>query len=231
VAVFPVFVAERERSVHPMVRQVDPPLARDQVMHHLAVPMRDIHRLDEEGFIPSIFNYCDRWCERCDFVDRCRVGIHELDAMEGGFKQRSLDEAIKEMQENLASTVTLLHDMARQHGFDLNDVLKDTPENRAAEREWEERKKAARDHPICAAAMDYATKVHAWMAAHRHTFEQAIGAMTRRAEMGVAPGQQLDDAQRLGDALELLERYCLPVASKIDRAMEFNRPGFDGEMS
>lgn len=23
--------------------------------------------------IPGIFNYCDRWCERCDYADRCRL--------------------------------------------------------------------------------------------------------------------------------------------------------------
>lgn len=27
----------------------------------------------EEDFISGIFNYCDRWCERCDFAARCRV--------------------------------------------------------------------------------------------------------------------------------------------------------------
>lgn len=28
--------------------------------------------VEEEDFIPSIFNYCDRWCERCDFTSKCR---------------------------------------------------------------------------------------------------------------------------------------------------------------
>lgn len=27
--------------------------------------------------IPSIFNYCDRWCERCLFIDRCSMGVIE----------------------------------------------------------------------------------------------------------------------------------------------------------
>jgi hypothetical protein len=26
-----------------------------------------------DGFIVSIFNYCDRWCEACAFTSRCRV--------------------------------------------------------------------------------------------------------------------------------------------------------------
>ena len=27
----------------------------------------------EERFIPGIFNYCDRWCERCPQTARCRL--------------------------------------------------------------------------------------------------------------------------------------------------------------
>lgn len=27
----------------------------------------------QDGFIVGIFNYCDRWCERCPFTSRCRL--------------------------------------------------------------------------------------------------------------------------------------------------------------
>ncbi len=29
-----------------------------------------------EGFIISVFNYCDRWCEICPFTSRCRMFAH-----------------------------------------------------------------------------------------------------------------------------------------------------------
>ena len=28
---------------------------------------------EHDNFISSIDNYCDRWCERCDFCARCSV--------------------------------------------------------------------------------------------------------------------------------------------------------------
>jgi hypothetical protein len=34
---------------------------------------------DDEGYIPDISNYCDRWCERCDFTDKCRLFQMEND--------------------------------------------------------------------------------------------------------------------------------------------------------
>jgi hypothetical protein len=32
--------------------------------------MLELARKDD--YIDSIFNYCDRWCERCAFTSRCR---------------------------------------------------------------------------------------------------------------------------------------------------------------
>lgn len=33
--------------------------------------------MDTNRFIPAIYNYCDRWCERCAYVDRCSMGAIE----------------------------------------------------------------------------------------------------------------------------------------------------------
>jgi hypothetical protein len=32
----------------------------------------------QDGFILGIYNYCDRWCERCSLASRCRVYAEEL---------------------------------------------------------------------------------------------------------------------------------------------------------
>ena len=39
----------------------------------------------QDGFIVGIFNYCDRWCERCPLTSRCRVfaTCAEMDFEEG----------------------------------------------------------------------------------------------------------------------------------------------------
>ncbi len=33
---------------------------------------------DGQGFIPGVYNYCDRWCERCPFSSRCRAYAMEM---------------------------------------------------------------------------------------------------------------------------------------------------------
>ncbi|MGE5848910.1 MAG: hypothetical protein ACM362_02140 [Candidatus Methylomirabilota bacterium] len=41
--------------------------------------------VDDQGFILSIHNYCDRWCERCPFTSRCRVYAMEMTIQVDGF--------------------------------------------------------------------------------------------------------------------------------------------------
>lgn len=33
----------------------------------------------QDGFIVGVFNYCDRWCERCPLTNRCRVFASEAE--------------------------------------------------------------------------------------------------------------------------------------------------------
>jgi hypothetical protein len=40
---------------------------------------------DGHGFMPGIYNYCDRWCERCPFPSRCRVYAMEMRICIDGF--------------------------------------------------------------------------------------------------------------------------------------------------
>ncbi len=30
-----------------------------------------IKKVQDPKYIPGIYNYCDRWCERCQFTSRC----------------------------------------------------------------------------------------------------------------------------------------------------------------
>jgi hypothetical protein len=34
--------------------------------------------MKNQAIIPEIFNYCDRWCERCPFLHRCQIGAMEI---------------------------------------------------------------------------------------------------------------------------------------------------------
>jgi hypothetical protein len=56
------------------MRSISVPARRLQWAHAMAhsFPIDDAE-LPPEPMIPGVYNYCDRWCERCVFSRRCRV--------------------------------------------------------------------------------------------------------------------------------------------------------------
>ena len=66
--------------------------------------------------ITGVHNYCDRWCERCPFTQRCAVGIQGLTNA-----QKDMDnEAFwRTLSQNFAKTFQLLKGEAKKNGFDL----------------------------------------------------------------------------------------------------------------
>lgn len=76
---------------------------------------------EEEIFISTIHNYCDRWCERCAFTSRCRVF-----AMEQEYTDEERDINNEAFWRNLtaifAQAKRMLRKMAEELGIDLSAV-------------------------------------------------------------------------------------------------------------
>lgn len=85
------------------------------------------------GFIPGIYNYCDRWCEKCSQQEHCMSYVMGKKIEEkGGF---NFDEEIARDDENVwtrlkgvfESTYEVLHELAEERGMDVEDIY--TSEN------------------------------------------------------------------------------------------------------
>jgi hypothetical protein len=152
---------------------------------------------NSDGFIDGIFNYCDRWCERCPLTARCRVF-----AMEQGFEEARTDA------ENAAFWTTL-DGMASQEesdGFDIAEEF-DADVIEAHEPWREERERAEDDgmkHPLAEAGLLYGAEAHRWLRRHG---EQVIAASPGES-CGIAPSE----------AFDVLNWYCLQIGVKLSRA-------------
>jgi len=118
----------------------------------------DLTKLAESGrFIPGIYNYCDRWCERCPVTSRCLTFAvtNELCA-----DRDSLDIQNAAFWQHLAETLQMAADLLRKRaeelGVDLDSV---TGEELAEE---EKRTEEARNHECCLMAKRYAEIVEEW---------------------------------------------------------------------
>lgn len=77
----------------------------------------------KEGYIDSIFNYCDRWCARCVFTAKCRNYAFNEDAPppEG-------PEAWEYLQNVFKASRLMLEESVAMMGLSIEEIDKMTPE-------------------------------------------------------------------------------------------------------
>ena len=76
---------------------------------------------DNSAFISGIYNYCDRWCERCPFTSRCLVYAMENEETDD---PASSDIRSAEFWQKLGSIFQQAREMitawAEENGMDLS---------------------------------------------------------------------------------------------------------------
>jgi hypothetical protein len=163
----------------------------------------------ERDFISGIYNYCDRWCEKCPFTSRCRVYFTE--AADGDLDDpevhdinnekfwRKLESIFREAHEKIAA-------WAEETGVDL-----ESDESQAAIAEHEQREQEADEHQLSQLARQYAATVQEWFGQEFVTEQNVHDDM-----MVDADGAPEIDVAR---AAEVLRWYQFFVAAKVIRAL------------
>lgn len=109
-----------------------------------------------EKFIDSIFNYCDRWCERCDFADRCRLASTEQRRMARrrrlGQDPDDMDLAMKDVVRDFEKMRRLIERHAKAQGIDVEEILHGDPVINAG---IEQLEKDLESHPVYRMARTY----------------------------------------------------------------------------
>ncbi len=149
----------------------------------------------EDGFIPSIHNYCDRWCERCAFSSRCRAYAIEMTIAVDGFEG-----------ELAAATADLTTDPGEARpGFDF--LAEDDEAVSEADVEREMLRHDA-----------------AWLVADTHPLMETVKTLTKLAEPLIEEASRRaesggTEAEAFRDPLEVLCRYRYLVQAKVHRAL------------
>lgn len=168
----------------------------------------DIHRPDEQGFIPFIHNYCDRRCERCRFVRQCRVGIIEIDDVDED-RTEVADDRVEDRAERLRKVLGLPpeDEGPDEPDEDLQDWLAEIgalapPPDPEADARHQAIRRAATEHPIAVLALAYADQVSDWMGPREAMLRVRGVRRDQREELLIDPALRTPDALLLSEAVE-----------------------------
>jgi len=89
---------------------------------------KDIDRLAEShNCIPGVYNYCDRWCERCPLTLRCLNYLMVDEHFGSDAGQHDLTNEIfwEKLSEMFALTMDMIRETAAEMGVDLDTITED----------------------------------------------------------------------------------------------------------
>ena len=150
--------------------------------------------------ISGIYNYCDRWCERCPLTSRCLVYATEQED-DYSFPGNDLrNEAFwQKLSVVFQETREMIVEWAKEAGVDLNGS-KDEDESR------QHRKRQLVDnHPLTKAGKKYANAASDWF--------------RELDQMSEVP----ENFEQLEDAREVVQWYQYQIAVKTMRALSGRR--------
>ena len=152
--------------------------------------------------ISGIYNYCDRWCERCPLTSRCLVYATEQEDNDSPQSRDISNEAFwRKLTAIFQETRELIVVWAEEAGVELNGT-KDEDDSR-----HKRKRQLVDNHPLTKAGKKYANSATDWF----REFDQAI---------------ELSDVE---DAREVIQWYQYQIAVKTMRALSGRNEELDEE--
>jgi hypothetical protein len=183
----------------------------------------------QSRYISGIYNYCDRWCERCAFTSRCRnftlTGRRFKDPA-----SRDINNKLfwKKIGETFQEVIVMLEKEAKKRGIDLTDI-----DVEAAAAEERNRRERAGKHECAQDAKAYAEKVRVWFKAAKGLLREKEDELNAQARLGIPLPALKGKAVGIGDAIEIISFYQHQIWVKLMRALgseereaEFPADGF-----
>ncbi len=176
----------------------------------------DLKKLAKDPkYISGIYNYCDRWCERCPFTSKC-LNCSLVEEQFGDLeKVDELNEAFWEkFSEMLHNTLTMIKEMAKEQGIDLDSM--DMEKNYNNEDTYKENSLA---HLISHTSKNYAKLIGDWFNSNEYLFFEKEEEMHR---IRIIPSQNnpIKETKGINDATEIISWYQWQIHVKVKRAIQ-----------
>jgi hypothetical protein len=166
--------------------------------------------------IAGIYNYCDRWCERCSFTSRCAV-YENTSTLAPGQNDINNKAFWDSLSQNFATTIAMIHEAAKEQGITIEPV---------SDEEWEKykaQKQAGRDkaneHPLIKHSKAYMLQAKALLD-KSGLLKQKGEEIIQQAGLGIKTvAQAKAEVGELDNCLQIVQWYLFQIQVKFMRAI------------
>jgi len=170
---------------------------------------------EDPRFIAGVYNYCDRWCERCPLTSRCmNFALSE----EHFDDPQALDMNNKVFWQKLSEmfqlTLEMVKETAKEQGIDLDSI-----DLQAVADEQESIRDAAENYECCRAAKTYGPMVDNWFDSAKELFEEKADDLNLEARLELPDSNPAKEATSLKDSVDIIRWYQHLIYVKLARAI------------
>jgi hypothetical protein len=164
--------------------------------------------------ISGIYNYCDRWCERCPLTSRCLVYATEQEDYDSPESHDIRNEAFwRKLSSIFQETRQMVVQWAQDAGIDLNPTEED-------EARYKRKKQLVDNHPLTKAGKKYANAASDWFRELDQTIEISDLRLT---------DADRENSEALEDAREVIQWYQYQIAVKTMRALSGQKEDLEAD--
>lgn len=155
-------------------------------------------------YIEGIFNYCDRWCEKCPFTSRCCSFAFEKKLIEATDEKEMDKDALWKLVKNLFDEIKPTEncpdfsDLIQFEDLPEFDIDMDLQENNSTNK--------SKENILFKTAQSYAYETYKWIETNADEVSRL----------------RLDNSKKgkLIDAIEVAQRYAFFISAKLLRAID-----------
>ncbi len=177
--------------------------------------------MNSSRFITGIFNYCDYWCERCAFTQRCRnFAMGKEEEQEAAGASDATDATCKAFWNKLASKLRETAVVGEAEEWRDADLPEPEPDmDIESEAREEARRKTVQIHPLVVLAQTYLEKSSAWLKTSDDDLKQVAEGLLQSARSPFGGGDAEEQAREIGDLIEIVTWYHTLIPPKLARAV------------
>lgn len=163
-------------------------------------------------FIPGIYNYCDRWCERCSLSHQCLLAAREKKRLDEhrrkGEDPHDWKIIMQDVGDSLKEAMELIKKAAKERGIDLETLpeIKYEPPD-------------PHQHLLFRTAEKYRKLTHRFLRKLKNIIQEEGIDLTKRIEIMPSPGKEAGNFQEIVFCYQVILWYHTLIPAKIYRAL------------
>jgi hypothetical protein len=174
-------------------------------------------------FIPGIYNYCDRWCERCTFTAKCmnyalceeQISTTDSHNIKNELFWKKLEETFK-LVLNLLKEVGLHNEL----DFDKSNISYLSPQDKVKIGKKKENLNLQADPLIICNAKEYIKIVDDWFKSEENIFKEKEEELKLKVSLDILNYNPKEETSKLTEAVKIIHWYQHQIYVKLVRATQ-----------